>query len=403
LTKYKEGWALQMIGVTKLLCDGEYFGDSLRYTHGANIQKDGVSTGRGPVVVWNCTRTCNLKCRHCYSSSDEKKYSGELTTSEAKQMIDNLGQFKVPVLLISGGEPFIREDLMELIQYSQKYDIRSTISTNGTLIDREMAKDLKKNNVGYVGISIDGIREKHDHFRGCQGSFDKAIKGIRNCLEVGQKVGLRFTLSKDTVGQLEDVFRLIEEEKIPRVCFYHLGYSGRGSSIINEDITHEETREAMELIMKKAKELGSKTEILTVDNHADAVYMYLRTKEVNPEKAEKMLKLLRMNGGNRSGIAIGCVDSQGNVHPDQFTTQHVLGNVKEKAFDEIWTSTGNPIMAGLKDRKGILKGRCGACKWLDICNGNFRSRAEAVTGDFWEADPACYLTNAEIGIMEGSI
>lgn len=387
-----------MIGVTKLLCDGEYFGDGLRYVHGANTQRNGVSEGRGPVVVWNCTRTCNLKCKHCYSSSDEKHYSGELTTIEAKKMIDNLGAFGVPVLLISGGEPFLREDLMELIQYSQKYNIRSTISTNGTLIDKKMARELKNNHVGYVGISIDGIRERHDSFRGSRGSFDKAVAGIRNCLEVGQKVGLRFTLSRDTVGQLADVFRLIEEEKIPRVCFYHLGYSGRGTAIMNEDISHEETRAAMEFIMNKAKLLGNKTEILTVDNHADGVFMYLKTKEENPEKAERMLELLRMNGGNRSGIAIGCIDSQGFAHPDQFTTQHILGNVRETDFDKIWTGGTNTIMSGLKERKGLLKGRCGVCKWLDICNGNFRSRAEAVTGDFWESDPACYLTDDEIGI-----
>jgi putative heme d1 biosynthesis radical SAM protein NirJ1 len=389
-----------MIGVTKLLCGGENIGDTLRYTHSAAIQKNGVSAGKGPVVVWNCTRTCNLRCKHCYSSSDEKKYDGELTTQEAKKMIDNLGEFKVPVLLLSGGEPMIREDLFELIQYTQKYGIRSTISTNGTLIDKEVAKSLKQNNVGYVGISIDGIGEKHDTFRGCKGSFEMAVKGIRNCLEVGQKVGLRFTISRDTVDHLEDVFHLISEEKIPRVCFYHLGYSGRGNTLMNEDISHQETRDAMDLIMRRAKEFGTQTEILTVDNHADAVYMFLKTKEQNAQKAEKILELLRMNGGNRSGIAIGSVDSQGYVHPDQFTTQHELGNVKENDFDEIWRSTSHSIMAGLKDRKHLLKGRCGSCKWQDICNGNFRSRAEAVTGDFWASDPACYLTNAEIGVDE---
>lgn len=387
-----------MIGVTKLICGGDHLGDQLRYTHSANIQQNGVSAGKGPVVVWNCTRTCNLRCKHCYSNSDGKTYSGELTTQEAKKMIDNFGKFHVPVLLLSGGEPMMREDLMELIQYSQKYNIRTTISTNGTLIDKEVAKDLKKNNVGYVGISIDGIGQRHDMFRGYQGCFEMAVNGIRNCLDVGQKVGLRFTISRDTVDQLEDVFDFISQEKIPRVCFYHLVYSGRGSVIMNEDISHEETRNAMDLIMRKAKELGPQTEILTVDNHADAVYMALKAKEQNPKQAERILELLRMNGGNRSGIAIGSVDYQGYVHPDQFTPQHVLGNVKEKDFDKIWTDTTNPIMAGLKDRKPLLKGRCGNCQWKELCNGNFRSRAEAVTGDFWASDPACYLTNDEIGV-----
>lgn len=389
-----------MIGVTKLLCGGNHLGDQLRYTHTANIQKNGVSTGRGPVVVWNCTRTCNLKCKHCYSNSDSTSYEGELTTNEAKKMIDNLGGFRVPVLLLSGGEPFVRQDLMELIQYSQQYGIRTTISTNGTLIDKATAKVLKENQVGYVGISIDGIGHRHDTFRGRQGSFELAVNGIRNCLDVGQKVGLRFTISRDTLDQLEDVFKFISEEKIPRVCFYHLAYSGRGNEMINEDITHEETRQAMNLIMQKAQEFGPETEILTVDNHADAVYIALKAKEQNDPRAERIFELLQMNGGNRSGIAIGSIDSQGYVHPDQFTPQHILGNVREKAFDQIWTDKSNSIMAGLKDRKPFLKGRCGSCKWVGICNGNFRSRAEAVSGDFWASDPACYLTNQEIGVPE---
>lgn len=389
-----------MVGISKLLCGSENFGDKIRYVHSAHAQKNGVSDGNGPVVVWNCTRTCNLKCKHCYASSDSKKYSGELTTDEAKKLIDGLGEFNVPVLLISGGEPLIRDDLMELIRYSQKFNIRSTISTNGTLIDKDMAKSLKENSLGYVGISIDGIGAKHDMFRGSKGSFDLALNGIRNCIEIGQKVGMRFTISRDNIDQLEDIFYLIKEEKIPRACFYHLVYSGRGNEIMNEDITKEETREVMDLIMRKAIEFGPQTEILTVDNHGDAVYIYLKTKEKDLQKAEKILELLRMNGGNRSGIAIGSVDSQGNVHPDQFTPQHILGNVKEDTFGNIWTNTSNPIMAGLKDRKPLLKGRCGKCNWKDICNGNFRSRAEAVTEDFWASDPACYLTNMEIGVDE---
>lgn len=387
-----------MIDITKLLCGGEHFGDSLRYTHTSSSQTNGTSLGKGPVVVWNCTKTCNLRCKHCYSNSDGKKYHGELTTEEAKKMIDELGQFHVPVLLLSGGEPFMREDLLELIQYSQKYHIRTTISTNGTLIDKKTANLLNKKQVGYVGISIDGIGEKHDSFRGIKGSFDKSIEGIRNCLEIGQKVGLRFTISRDTVDQLEDVFYLIKEEKIPRVCFYHLVYSGRASEMMNEDISHEQSREVMDLILRKSKELGQQTEILTVDNHADAVYLYLKMLKEDSIKAERILGLLRMNGGNRSGIAIGNVDYQGNVHPDQFTPQHTLGNVKETSFSKIWQNTSNPIMAGLKNRKPLLKGRCGICRWKELCNGNFRARAEAATGDFWASDPACYLENAEIGV-----
>lgn len=387
-----------MIGITKLLCGTENFGDKLRYVHGAAEQKHGVRTGYGPVVVWSCTRTCNLKCVHCYANSENQKYEGELTTKEAKQFIDDLGEFKVPVILFSGGEPLIREDIFDLIEHSSKYNIRSTISTNGTLIDKETAKRLKKAGVGYVGISLDGIGFKHDQFRGSKGCFDKALIGIRNCLEIGQRVGLRFTINRHNYNQLEDIFYLIKEEKIPRVCFYHLVYSGRGSEMVKEDVTHEESRAAMDFIIAKSMELGSNVEILTVDNHADAVYLYLQAQKKYPELANQIWELLKMNGGNRSGIAFGNVDSQGNVHPDQFTQQYNLGNVKVRKFSEIWKDSSHPILAGLKDRKSLLKGRCSQCKWLSVCNGNFRARAEAVTGDFWASDPACYLTDEEIGV-----
>lgn len=390
-----------MIGITKLLCNSENFGDKLRYVKGAAHAKHGVNQGMGPVVVWNCTKTCNLKCRHCYAESDNKKYEGELSLEEAKTFIDDLGQFKVPVILFSGGEPLIRGDIFELIEHSNKYGIRNTISTNGTLLEKDVCKSLKDLNVGYVGVSLDGIGSKHDEFRKTKGSFDKALKGIRNCLEIEQRVGLRFTINRHNYDQLEDIFKLIKEEKIPRVCFYHLVYSGRGNEMINEDITKEETRECMNLIMEKTLEFGTDVEILTVDNHADAVYLYLRALEKYPHLADRILHLLKLNGGNRSGMAFANVDFMGNVHSDQFTWNYNFGNVKNNKFSEIWKNSEHPILNGLRDRKSLLKGRCSICKWLSVCNGNFRARAEAVTGDFWASDPACYLTNEEIGVSEG--
>jgi putative heme d1 biosynthesis radical SAM protein NirJ1 len=389
-----------MIGVSKLLCDTKSFGDQLRYVDGASIQKSGVSKGRGPVVVWNCTRTCNLNCRHCYSDSDCKKYAGELSTKEAKTLFQGLKDFNVPVILFSGGEPLLREDLFELLEYAGVLGIHSTISTNGTLIDKAAAKRIEKAGVGYVGVSIDGIGSKHDDFRRSKGSFDKAINGIKNCKEVGQKVGLRFTINRHNYDQLEEIFYLIEQENINRVCFYHLVYSGRGSGMVDEDISHEQAREVMDLIIRKTIELGDKVEILTVDNHADTVYLYLQAMKKYPHLANRILELMKMNGGNRSGIAIANIDCLGNVHADQFTQQYTFGNIRERSLKDIWLDTSNSIMCGLKDRKSLLKGRCSSCMWLDVCNGNFRTRAESITGDFWGSDPACYLTNEEIGVAE---
>jgi len=391
-----------MIGVSKLLGGAEKYGDKLRYSRKSKGQKHGTREGRGPIVVWNMTRTCNLSCTHCYSDSDYKKYDGELTTEEAKSFIDDLADFNVPVLLFSGGEPLIRDDIFELAEYTAEKGMRPTISTNGTLIDKDVARRLKDIGVGYVGISLDGVKETNDKFRGKEGAFDKALRGMNNCLEIGQRVGLRFTINRHNYKDLNDIFDLIEEENIPRACFYHLVYSGRGSEMVKEDISLEESRKAMDIIIDRTLDFldrGLDKEILTVDNHADGIYLYLRMKEEHPEKAEEIWELLSRNGGNRTGIAIANVNWVGDVHPDQFTQNHTFGNVRERKFGEIWTDTSkNEILAGLKDRKPLLKGRCAKCKWLDVCNGNFRSRAEAVHGDFWHEDPACYLTDEEIGL-----
>ena len=333
--------------------------------------------------------------------SDARKYEGELSTEEAKSFIDDLAEFNVPVLLFSGGEPLIRPDFFELAEYARDKGIRPTLSTNGTLITRAVAQRIKDIGVGYVGISLDGLREVNDKFRGRSGAFEAAMQGIQNCVVVNQRVGLRFTINSHNLAELDNIFDFIEEENINRVCFYHLVYSGRGNQMVEEDVSPAESRQAMETIIRRTVDFekrGLRKEVLTVDNHCDGVYLYLRALKENPEKAQSIKDLIGRNGGNRSGIAFGAVDPAGYVHPDQFTQHISFGNVRERKFGDIWTDMSHPILAGLKDRKPLLKGRCAKCQFLDICNGNFRTRAQAVTGDFWESDPACYLTDAEIGL-----
>lgn len=388
-----------MISISKLLCGTENFGDSLRYDRESKSQLHGTHAGYGPVVVWNLTRTCNLKCMHCYSSSEAKVYENELTTTEGKQFLRDLAAFNVPVVLFSGGEPLARKDFFELAAYARELGLRVTISTNGTLIKPDVAEKIKAIGVGYVGISLDGIGANNDRFRGCQGAYEAALEGIRNCLAVGQKVGLRFTINKHNFAELNAIFDLLEREKIPRACFYHLVYSGRARHMKDEDISHQETRAVLDLIMKRTEEmnrLGLNKEILTVDNHADGIYLYLKLKERKSDRAEQAWELLKRNGGNRSGIAIGQVDWFGDVHADQFSANHTFGNVRLEKFGKIWTEAKDPILAGLKNRKPLLKGKCARCQWLEVCNGNFRARAEAVYDDFWAEDPACYLTDDEI-------
>ena len=391
-----------MISLTKLLLGKENYGDSLRYRKDSSQQFHGTSNGRGPVVVWNATRSCNLKCIHCYSNAVNELNHNELSTEEAEKFIDDLSDFNVPVLLFSGGEPLIRNDIYHLMDYTKRKGMRPVISTNGTLITEDKAQLIKDSGVSYVGVSLDGIRDKNDEFRGVKGAYNQALEGIRNCNEIEQKVGLRFTLSKQTYGSLNKIFDLIEKENIPRVCFYHLAYSGRGFNIKNNDVSKEESRRAMDLIISKTVEFSKKDhdiEILTVDNHADGIYIYNWALKNNPERAAEILSLLKNNGGNRSGIAIGSVNWDGNVYPDQFTSNINLGNIKETPFSQIWTDKSNSILNRFRNRKNLLTGRCGVCKWIDLCNGNLRARATS-TGNLWGSDPACYLSDNEIGLKE---
>ncbi len=395
-----------MINITKLYCGVETSGDPIRYGHHIEGQEYPVPPSareRRPVTVWGATRRCNLACIHCYSDSANREYSGELTTREAKTMIDDLSRFSVPVMLISGGEPLIRKDIFELAEYAGDQGLRIVFSTNGTLINKEVARRIQKVGVSYVGISLDGMEENNDRFRGKKSAFKQAMEGFRNCLEVGQKVGLRFTLTCHNYYDLAAIFDLIESEGIPRACFYHLVYSGRGSKMEKDALTHEQSRRAVDTILARTKDFiqrGLPKDILTVDNHVDGPYLYLKLKEENPERAQEVLESLRWNGGgaNSSGVGIANIDPQGNVHPDQFWQSYTLGNIRERSFSEIWEDTSDPLMAGLKDRLPLLKGRCAKCCWQDCCGGSFRVRAQITSGDPWAPDPACYLTDEEIGI-----
>jgi radical SAM protein with 4Fe4S-binding SPASM domain len=336
---------------------------------------------------------------HCYSQSENKTFSNELSTEEAKCFIFDLAEFRVPVLLFSGGEPLMRSDLFELAQLAADSGIRPVMSTNGTLITRTVAEKIRQVGFQYVGISLDGIGQTNNRFRGAPDAFEKAVEGIHNCMNADVKAGLRLTVSKHNFEDVLAIFDFIEEEKIPRACFYHLAYVGRGTNIAKDDLTHEQSRQFMDTLFFKADEFQQKglgTEILTVDNHADAAYLYLKIKEKDPVRAEQVLQLLRLNGGNSSGRGIGCVDFNGYVHPDQFWQHYSFGNIRDRKFSQIWTDNAEPLLGQLRNRKVYLKGKCQSCRFLDVCNGNLRVRSEAVYGDVWAPDPACYLTQDEI-------
>jgi len=357
-----------------------------------------------PVMTWNTTRSCNLRCVHCYSDSETKSYANELNHEESLRMLDSLAEYGVPILLFSGGEPLMRRRVFELMTYAKKVGVRPTLSTNGTLINRDIAAKMKQLGLGYAGISMDGYEETNDKFRGKAGAFAEMTRGIENCLAEGVKVSLRFTVTKHNAPDLPKVFDYMERKGLPRVCVYHLVYSGRGSDMMQDDVAHKWSREIVDSIIDRAEyfhKKGVEKDILTIDNHCDGPYLITRLRDRGEMKlADDIYALLLRQGGNRSGIGFGDIDNLGNVHPDQFSWDETWGNVREQPFRKIWDNIAQPSIAGYKYRRPLIKGRCSKCKFFEICNANFRARARYATGEMWESDPACYLTDTEIGVTK---
>lgn len=398
-----------MLGVSRLLTGGVTEGDALRFGRQSGQLPSHLlhySEDKKPVVVWTSTRSCNLHCAHCYSDSHDEIYPDELSTDQALAMVDDLANLGSPVLLISGGEPLRRTGLLQVAERARERGMRVVISTNGTLLSDAVARELADVGVSYVGISIDGKPATHDKFRGTIGAFEASMRGVESCKAAGIKVGLRFTLTRANQNDLSWVFDLMEERDVPRLCIYHLAPTGRGARLHGFAPTHEETRAALDLIFDRTLDLSSRgfePDVLTADNHADAGYLLMRVARTDPERAASVRQLLTWNGGNQSGKAIACVNANGEVYADQFWRWRPLGNIKERPFSEIYGSEPPRMLQELRDRVQYLPERCQGCAFLDVCNGNFRSRAEATTGDMWAMDPLCYLTDEEVmnGVAAG--
>ena len=358
----------------------------------------------GPVVIWNLIRRCNLTCKHCYSISADKDFPGELSTTEVFAVMDDLKRFRVPVLILSGGEPLLRPDIFDIARRAKDMGFYVGLSSNGTLINESNIGKIAEVDFNYVGVSLDGIQGTHDRFRRMEGAFDASLRGIRLCRDLGLKVGVRFTMTQDNAHDLPALLRLVEDEGIDRFYFSHLNYAGRGNVNRKDDARHQMTRRAMDLLFDTCWEYqqrGLKKEFTTGNNDADGVYLLYWVRRRFPQMEEHIRARLVQWGGNASGVNVANIDNLGNVHPDTMWWHHTLGNVRERPFSEIWMDTSDPLMAGLKQRPRAVKGRCGACAHLDICGGNTRVRAQQLTGDPWAEDPACYLTDEEIGVAPG--
>ncbi len=372
----------------------------------ANPTPVSTRTGSGlvkPVVIWNLTRRCNLKCRHCYTVSADVDFPGELTHDEAMANVTDMEAFGIYALILSGGEPLKRAGIFDIAKASRRFTRMLALSTNGTKINGDYADRVEDIGFDYVGISIDGIGKTNDWFRGVDGAFDEAVRGVRECKKRGIKVGLRFTLTRDNAGQLPELLKLCEDEGVDKFYLSHLVYAGRGDKNRGEDALHSHTRTALDLLLQRAWDGVSGAtplDIVTGNNDADAVYMMNWARErFASGHLENLRAHLEAWGGNSSGLGVANIDTQGNVHPDTYWSDYTVGNIRDTPFSSLWTGD-DPMLAKLRTRPRPLKGRCGACAFQSVCGGNTRIRALQLTGDPWAEDPACYLTNSEIGVED---
>jgi len=350
------------------------------------------SSGQPPVVVWNITNNCNMLCPHCYSSASKNNTASNTVFADARKILDRLDSHGVKILILSGGEPLLNPDFFNILSYARSKGMICHLSTNGILIDKKTAMDLKEGGITYVGVSVDGKPQQNDSYRGFEGGFFRAISGLLDSRDAGMKTGLRFTLTEKNFDQLFYLINLAVVNQISRFYISHLLYSGRAERYSRFDLNHE----AAETIVRKIFEFSleqvriqSAISIVTGGNDADGVFLYEFVRKVLGEQASiKVLEILRMRGGNTAGEKMINIDHNGNVYPDQFFRSVNCGNILEKPLAEIMEGD---IIQKLFRREHYLKGRCGECSYLCICRGSHRERALFASGDIWAEDPACYL------------
>lgn len=359
----------------------------------------------GPVVVWNLTRRCNMSPDYSYSISVDPDCNDELSTDEICTVMDDLRTFGVPALILSGGEPLMRPDIFDISRYAKDLGFDLSLITNGTLITEENIDRIAGIGFDHVDIGIDGLERIHDQIWQKKGAFKTSIHAVALCKQADINVGLRFNLTPDNFLELPGMLALIDENNIDNFYLSHLDYTGHGGQDQSPDAFYEMTREAMKLIFYRChQELrrGVERQYVTGNNDADGPFLIEWARKNYPDQVGALEQRLNNRGGNGSGVNFANIDSQGMVYPDTFWWNYSLGNVRQTPFSRIWSDSSDPLMQGLRQHPRPVKGRCADCKYLSLCNGNTRVRAFSLSGDAWEEDPGCYLTNEEIGVPDTS-
>jgi len=350
------------------------------------------------LVVWNFTNACNLRCKHCYQRAD-KPTPDELSTEEAKGIIDQLDEMNISSIAFSGGEPMIRRDFFEVARYAASKGLYVSVATNGTMLTEKNVKRLKQSGVSYVEVSLDGARaETHDSFRGIEGTFERTVNGIRNAVEGGLYTGIATVSTRNNLFEIPDIIELAKNLGVGRVIVFNFIPTGRGEEIVDIDLSPERREELLKYLYKELS--GGEIEALSTAPQYARVCLQQSLAEGRDVSAPTHFAALNLPsrtrqladflGGCGAGRLYCAIQPNGLVTPCVFLPI-VVGDLRKQSLKEIWSTS--KVLNDLSDRDA-LKGRCGHCPYRYVCGG-CRARAYAYHGDYLFPDPGCIRERAE--------
>ncbi len=322
------------------------------------------------IVSWNTTNACNMYCAHCYRDAGCKA-AEELSTAEAKELLNQIARAGFKIMIFSGGEPLMRPDILELVKYAASLNLIPVFGTNGTLITPELAKDLKSAGAKGMGISLDSMdKEKHDKFRAFPGAWEGAVRGMKNCRDAGLPFQIHTTVMDWNSGELEKITDFAVELGAKAHHFFFLVPTGRAATIEEESLRAEEYENVLTRIMKKQQEVE-------IELKPTCAPQFLRI-------ADRLGMKTRFRRGCLAGLSYCIISPRGKVQPCAYLNME-LGDVRKTPFDEIWKS--NEVLKTLRTLE--YKGNCGICRYKNKCGG-CRARAACYNeGDFMEGEPWC--------------
>jgi AdoMet-dependent heme synthase len=345
--------------------------------------KDHSSKGNLRLVAWEITRNCNLNCVHCRAAATSGPYSGELDTPAAYKLLDQIAEIGKPIIILTGGEPLLRDDIFDVARYGNDKGFRMVMAINGTLITEAVAHQLVDAGIQRISISIDGAAEvSHDDFRGVKGAFNGAINGIKNARSAGLSFQINTTITKANVAQIPAIQKMAVDLGAEAHHIFLLVPTGRGKYLLDEEISATEYEKTLNWFYDQQKNVPMQLKATCAPHY----YRILR------QRARKEGTKVTFETHGLDAVTRGClggtgfcfVSHRGIVQPCGFLDLN-CGDVTKTSFDDIWR--GSPIFNNLRQYEK-LKGKCGKCQYKAVCGG-CRARAYEATGDYMAEEPLC--------------